>query len=111
MLHSQLASLTFQRMCLDVHTPTGFSCGCRGRLEKVSIFHVPLAKPSDRRLDRHTSMRSGLVTLATVLAFISSTAVAQSSIDGHREGVMVREGEGSQLTVHLHVLCEEGNLV
>jgi len=52
-----------------------------------------------------------LVTLETVLAFISSTAVAQSSIDGHREGVMVREGEGSQLTVHLHVLCEEGNLV
>src|SRR5438093_6610827 len=38
-----------------------------------------------------------LVALATMLTFVSSSTAAQSLIDGHWEGVMVREG--SELTV------------
>src|SRR6266566_4354715 len=59
MLHSQLRRFNVSAnvfVCAYSHGVS--SCGCRGRFKKVSMLaYLPLAKLSDRRLDRHTSIR------------------------------------------------------
>ncbi len=49
-----------------------------------------------------------LVALATMLTFVSSSTAAQSLIDGHWEGVMVREG--SELTVSFDFSAEASGI-
>jgi len=49
-----------------------------------------------------------LVPLATMLTFVSSSTAAQSLIDGHWEGVMVREG--SELTVSFDFSAEASGI-